>query len=107
MATPPPGVAKDIEPFNISRGEVAAGEVTAHGVQMATSRWRELDPRARRIVFIMGAAEGVLKVAALIDLARRRSADVRGSKARWAAAITLINAAGAAPIVYFGYGRRR
>jgi hypothetical protein len=86
---------------------LAAGEMTAHGVQVARTTWRELDPRVRRVILVVGAVESLLKVAALIDLGRRRSADVRGSKARWAAAITLINAAGAAPIVYFRYGRRR
>jgi hypothetical protein len=59
------------------------------------------------LIVVTGAFEGVLKVAALIDLARRPSADVRGPKSRWAAAITLINSAGAVPLLYFRYGRRR
>jgi hypothetical protein len=54
-----------------------------------------------------GAFEGMLKVAALVDLARRRSTEVRGSKTRWALAVTLINSAGAVPIAYFVWGRRR
>jgi hypothetical protein len=70
-------------------------------------RWNELDPRVRRLIVVSGAFEGVLKIAALIDLGRRPSADVRGSKARWAMAITLINSAGAVPVVYFRWGRRR
>jgi hypothetical protein len=48
-----------------------------------------------------------LKLAALIDLARRPSSHVRGSKAKWAAAVALINAFGAAPLAYFAWGRRR
>lgn len=54
-----------------------------------------------------GAIEGALKVAALIDLRRRPASEIRGSKARWAVAITLINAAGAVPVLYFRYGRRQ
>jgi hypothetical protein len=57
------------------------------------------------LISIAGAFEGVLTVAVLIDLARRPSGEVRRSKARWAAAITLINSLGAAPIAYFAYGR--
>jgi hypothetical protein len=81
--------------------------MTTHGVLVARKRWNELDPRVRRLIVVSGAFEGVLKIAALIDLCRRPSADVRGSKARWAMAITLINSAGAVPVVYFRYGRRR
>ena len=55
---------------------------------------------------VAGAVEAGLKVAALIDLAQRPARDVRGPKARWAAAITLVNAAGAVPIAYFLRGRR-
>jgi len=81
--------------------------MTAHGVLVARKRWNELGPRVRRLVVVSGAFEGVLKIAALIDLGRRPSSDVRGSKARWAAAITLINSAGAVPVIYFRYGRRK
>jgi hypothetical protein len=70
-------------------------------------RWRDLDPRARRLIIAVGTVEGVLKIVALLDLARRPSVQVRGSKLRWAAAITLINSAGAVPISYFLRGRRR
>ena len=69
-------------------------------------RWSELEPRTRRLIVVAGVLEGVLKVAALIDLARRPAREVRGSKAVWAAAVTLINALGAVPIAYFAYGRR-
>jgi hypothetical protein len=49
----------------------------------------------------------VLKIAALIDLVRRAASEVRGSKLRWAAAITFINSVGAVPLIYFLRGRRR
>jgi hypothetical protein len=70
-------------------------------------KWEELSPRTRRLIIIGGAVDGVLKLAALADLARRPAADVRGSKVAWAVAVTLINSVGAVPIAYFTYGRRR
>ena len=73
---------------------------------MARKRWSELDPRVREAIKFLGAVEVGLKVAALIDLAQRPARHVRGSKAWWAAAITLANSAGAVPIVYFLRGRR-
>jgi NADH dehydrogenase FAD-containing subunit len=73
---------------------------------VARTKWNDLSPRRRRLVVVGGAIEGVLKAAALADLARRPAAEVNGSKTLWAFAITLINAFGAVPIVYFVYGRR-
>jgi len=59
------------------------------------------------LVVVASAIEGVLKIAALIDLTRRPSNEIRGSKAAWAAAVSLINSLGAVPIAYFAWGRRR
>jgi hypothetical protein len=70
-------------------------------------KWNDLSPGVRRLIVVSAAIEGVLKTAALIDLVRRPSAEVRGSKVRWAAAIVSINSAGAVPLSYFRYGRRR
>jgi hypothetical protein len=69
-------------------------------------KWEDFSPQTRRFIVVAGAVEGALKIAALIDLARRPSSQVRGSKARWAAAVTLINSFGAAPLAYFAWGRR-
>ena len=74
---------------------------------MTKKRWSELSPRTRRLIVIGGAFEGLLKTAALIDLAKRPANGIRGSKKRWAAAIVLINSVGAVPIGYLAYGRRR
>lgn len=74
---------------------------------MARRRWNDLDPRTRRLIVAGGAVEGALKVAALIDLARRPASEVRGSKARWMAAVVLTNSFGAVPVGYFVWGRRR
>jgi hypothetical protein len=74
---------------------------------VAKKRWSDLSPRTRRLVLIGGASEGLLKTAALVDLARRPSDEVRGSKRLWAVAIVLINSVGAVPLAYFAYGRKR
>ncbi len=59
------------------------------------------------MLIIAGATfEGILKVVALVDLLRRPAGQIRGSKARWAAAVVLVNSLGAVPIAYLVYGRR-
>jgi hypothetical protein len=58
------------------------------------------------LIFVAGAIDGALRIAALIDLARRPSHEVRGSKARWAAGVSLINSLGVVPSAYFVWGRR-
>ena len=73
---------------------------------MSRRKWSDLSPRTRRLIVLACVIEGVLKTAALIDLARRPASEVRGSKVRWAAAVTLINSVGAVPIAYFARGRR-
>jgi hypothetical protein len=73
---------------------------------VAKKRWSDLSPSTRRLIVVGGAFETVLKAAALVDLARRPAQQLRGSKARWATAIVLINSAGLVPISYFAYGRQ-
>lgn len=73
---------------------------------MQKKRWSELSPRVRRGIVIGGTIEGVLKIAALADLARRPANEINGTKARWATAIVLINSMGIVPVAYFRYGRR-
>ncbi|MDA0171827.1 hypothetical protein OJ998_22195 [Solirubrobacter taibaiensis] len=65
-----------------------------------------MNPRVRQALLLAGAVEAGLKIAALIDLAQRPTRHVRGSKVAWAAAITVVNAAGAVPVLYFLRGRR-
>jgi hypothetical protein len=74
---------------------------------VANKHWNDLSPSARRLIVAGAVFESGLKVAALVDLARRPAAQVRGSKARWATAIVLINSVGLVPISYFLRGRRR
>jgi hypothetical protein len=74
---------------------------------MAKRRWSDLSPRTRRLIVAGAAAEGSLKLAALIDIKRRPASQIRGSKWLWATAVVLINSFGGAPLLYFAFGRRR
>ena len=73
---------------------------------MARRRWSELSERNRRMIVAVGAIEGVLKAAALVDLRRRPADELRGPKKVWALAIVFVNSAGAVPVAYFLFGRR-
>jgi hypothetical protein len=84
---------------------VAASECTLADV--VNKRWKDMSPRTRRFVIIVASIEGLLKIIALVDLARRPRSQVRGSKLGWAAAITFLNSAGAVPIAYLTRGRRK
>lgn len=70
-------------------------------------KWRDLSPRVRRVLLVLGSLEGLLKFLALADLRRRPARDVNGSKRKWALAISFINSAGTVPVIYFLFGRRR
>jgi hypothetical protein len=72
----------------------------------ATKRWSELDPRARGLVSVATVAEGILKLAVLIDLKRRPASQIRGPKWLWATAVTVVSSGGILPISYFVFGRR-
>ena len=74
---------------------------------MAKKRWSDLSPRNRKLILVVGIAEGIVKIAALVDLRRRPAAEIRGSKRAWAVAIVLVNSAGALPAAYFLLGRRK
>lgn len=73
---------------------------------MARISWNDLSPRARRLIVAGSALDTALKLAALIDLVRRPTVEIRGSKVGWAVAISLTNSVGVVPIAYFRYGRR-
>jgi hypothetical protein len=73
----------------------------------AKRKWSDLDPRVRRVIVVASVVEGVLKIGALVDLARRPANEVRGSKARWVTAVTLLNSLGAVPVAYFVWGRHK
>lgn len=87
--------------------QLLLGACRVHSGGMPRKRWNELSPLARRLIVAAGTAEGVFKIAALADLARRPTSQVRGSKTTWAAAIIVVNLAGAVPIGYFVKNIRR
>jgi hypothetical protein len=74
---------------------------------VARKQWSDLSERNRLLLIAAAAAEGILKVAALIDLKRRPATQIRGPKWLWATAVTVISSAGVLPISYFVFGRRQ
>jgi hypothetical protein len=73
----------------------------------ARRQWSDLSQRTRRLLTIAAVAEGILKLAALIDLKRRPASQVRGPKWAWATAVTVVGSAGVLPVSYFLFGRRQ
>jgi hypothetical protein len=73
---------------------------------MARKQWGDLSPRTRKLLIAGAVAEAGLKAAALADIKRRPAEQIRGPKWLWAV-LMIINSAGAIPISYFTWGRRR
>lgn len=65
--------------------------------------WRELGPRQRGSIVLLGAVQAALLAAALRDLIRRPAAELTAPKPVWAAAC-FVNFVG--PIAYFIFGHR-
>ena len=92
------------------RSRVQVPSVTlleAEEAMAARKQWSDLSDRNRRLLIAAAAAEGILKVAALIDIRRRPATQIRGPKWLWATAVTVISSAGVLPISYFVFGRRQ
>jgi Phospholipase_D-nuclease N-terminal len=70
-------------------------------------RWSELSERRRRLLITAAVAEGILKLAALIDIRRRPASQIRGPKWVWAMVLAVVSSAGVVPISYFVFGRRQ
>jgi hypothetical protein len=70
-------------------------------------QWSDLSERTRRLLTITAVTEGILKLAALIDLKRRPASQARGPKWLWATALAIVSSAGVVPISYFVFGRRQ
>lgn len=70
---------------------------------MKRKRWSELTSGQRAAVLVAAAVEVVLTTTALVDLARRPSAEVRGSKPLWVLGC-FVQPVG--PIAYLAFGRR-
>jgi hypothetical protein len=73
----------------------------------ARKQWRDLSERHRRLLIAAAVAEGILKVAALIDIKRRPAGQIRGPKWVWAAMVAVVSSAGVVPVSYFVVGRRQ
>ena len=71
------------------------------------TRWSDLDESTRRLVVAGAVVDGALRVAALVDLARRPAEEVRGSRKVWGTALAVVSSAGVLPLGYFVCGRRR
>ncbi|HKQ00583.1 MAG TPA: PLDc N-terminal domain-containing protein [Actinomycetes bacterium] len=71
---------------------------------MRRKRWSELSGGQRTVIVVAGVIQVSLSVATLLDLQRRPSTQIRGSKRLWAAA-AFVNFVG--PLAYFSFGRRR
>jgi len=74
---------------------------------MAAKQWSDLDERTRKLIISVAVAEGILKLAALIDIKRRPASQIRGRKWMWASVVTVVSSAGVIPISYFLFGRRQ
>jgi hypothetical protein len=71
---------------------------------VTTRRWSDLAPGERRAIVLGGAVQLVLLGAALADLRRRPSDEIRGGKRLWVPAV-FVNFVG--PVAYFLLGRKR
>lgn len=69
-------------------------------------KWSDLNPTVRKLLVIGGTIDAVGRAAALIDVSRRSSEQVRGNRTVWKVALGLVNSAGILPMVYFLRGRR-
>jgi hypothetical protein len=70
-------------------------------------QWSDLRERTCRLLITAAVVEGILKVAALIDIKRRPASQIRGPKWIWASVVAVVSSAGVVPISYFVFGRRQ
>lgn len=70
---------------------------------MRRKRWSELGGRQQAAIVVAVVIQQLLAAATLLDLRRRPSTEIRGSKRLWAAA-AFVNFIG--PLAYFAIGRR-
>jgi hypothetical protein len=74
---------------------------------MPPQRWSDLSERNRKLIIAAGIVDVTLRIAALIDIKRRPTSQIRGRKGLWAAVVAVVNSAGVLPVSYFLFGRRR
>jgi len=71
---------------------------------MRQKQWKDLTVAQKRSLVLLGALQLVLLAAALIDIRRRPTEAINGSKRLWTA-VVFVNFIG--PISYFLFGRKR
>jgi hypothetical protein len=76
-------------------------------VNPARQKWDELSPTRKRAMVALGVVDAGLRAWALVDLKNRPDDEVKGPKAVWALALTVVNSAGILPTTYLLVGRRR
>lgn len=69
---------------------------------MGTRKWADLTGPQKTAVLTVASVELALTATALVDLARRPAAEVRGRKAVWALAVFLQPVG---PVAYLAWGR--
>ena len=78
-----------------------------NGGEVARKQWNDLSARTRRLIIVGAVIDISLRIAALLDLRRRPTEQIRGSRRAWGIAIGLVNSAGLLPAGYLLRGRRR
>ena len=71
---------------------------------MSQKRWEDLSGAKKGAIMLSGVVQLGLLAAALVDIYRQPTEEIRGAKRLWAAA-AFINYVG--PISYFLFGRKR
>lgn len=71
---------------------------------MAKKSWSELSDAQKTAILVVASTELALTATALVDLARRPAAQVRGRKGLWVLGI-LVQPIG--PVVYLAWGAHR
>jgi hypothetical protein len=84
-------------------GSVAPLHSQSRGI-MERKKWQDFTPAQRKVLTGGAAMQLVLLGAALLDIRRRSSHELRGGKRVWVPAV-FINFIG--PIAYFLFGRKR
>ncbi|GAA4907930.1 hypothetical protein GCM10025789_29310 [Tessaracoccus lubricantis] len=73
---------------------------------MAKKKFEDLPGWVRALTVVGGAADVVLRAAALIDLAKRDDDELNGPKVVWMPALGAVNSMGLLPLAYFRWGRK-
>lgn len=75
-------------------------------MKQSRKKWDDLHPALRTAIKLGALADVVLKVYALVDVAKRPEEEINGSKEAWVPALVLVNSVGLLPCAYLRWGRR-